>query len=324
MPTQNVSFDNATTRNVTFNNNEVCYVNFNGTEIWRKNPQASDLQTGNFTPRSYYNYLNGYGREGYIGRTFPVGIGDGSVNTYIQTSDQPGVPYATGQSRGLIQIFNRGRGFTSGSQVTGFLNAGAGTHTWNRSVLGHTFVWKNCTLNSEGGIQNINIGDAYSSGIGSRTWGRMGGNSNTSFSNGNYGDYEDDDDEPNHVGSIILGNRGTILVPYHRFTWGTSSANVVSNSNAIWRYFGGYGNRLEQQGRTKTNLPSNAWSDETAYVPVVSAFGSQHSSRSDVTSFGGMLLKDFVNKSGEFTGYACGESFAKLRFLGSEGGGSAD
>ena len=330
MPTQSISFNNANTKKVLFNggagNKEVCYVKLNGTEIWRKNTQANDLQTGNLTPAHFSNSFNGYGRSGYISRFFPSGIGSGAQNRYISTSgsEQPGTRMMTGQSRGAIQLFNRGRGFTSGSAVENFLNAG--THPWNKSALGHTFVWKNCLLDANGGISNINIGDAYSSGIGSRTWGYIGGDNNTSFSNGNYGDYEDDQEEDNYEISLILGNRGTILLPFHRFTWGTGTSNVVTGDVAIWNYFGRYGSsrNAQTQGRTQSNLPSDAYTENAVYVNVVSTFGSQHSSRSDVTNFGGMLLKDFVQKSHEFTGFTCGESFAKIRILGSEGGGSAD
>ncbi len=340
MPTQNISLDNADTESVVFKPNggadkEVCYLVIDGQEVWRKNPITSDLQTGNLTPRGYYNTGNGYGRQGFLGRIFPAGIGSGSTNTYITVSDQPGVQRVSGQTAGAIQIFNRGAGFTSGAQVEGFLNAG--THPWNRSTMQHTFRWHSCTLNSTGGIQSINIGDvrnSFSNGTSTGNyynntfWNNLGGNNNKNFTNGNHGEYDDENEEPNYERSIILGNKGTIMIPYFRFEWGSSGASyqVVNGAAAIWRYFGAYGSSYNYltAGRTQNNLPSIAWTEDSVYVPVVDTFGSQHSSRSDVTSFGGMLLKDFEKKSHEFTGHTCGESFAKLRFSGEEPGGEGD
>ena len=186
-------------------------------------------------------------------------------------------------------IYNPGYGFTSPSQVTGFLNGSLATD--NIGLTGtfgepkkRNIEWQGCTLNSTGGIATIYAANSTRS----------------DYLSVQSTGVEDDDDEGDKSYSWILGNKGTILVPY-----------------TIYTYPSNYG---YYAGRTVVRRTT---SFTNSYVLVNASF----SNRSDVVLQGSstlMRLSTFESVNAEITGHVCGESFAYLSIYATEAGGYGD
>ena len=201
-------------------------------------------------------------------------------NTFIRRKQNGG----DGRGTSNTTIWNPGFGFTSASQVTGFLN---GSHFTDNIGLTGTFgephrrdiVWRGCTLNSTGGIKTIFA------------------------SNGTRSDYlsaqstsvEDDDDEGDTERSWLLGNQGTI---FNCFTTYYHSVNGLKVRNAAG--FSG-----------------------TTYA-AIHPFFRNRSDVLIIANGVYIDVNRLAQVSPEITGKACGETFAKLSILATESGGYGD
>lgn len=189
-----------------------------------------------------------------------------------------------GDGNSNTTIWNPGFGFTSASQVTGFLN---GSHDTDNIGLTDTYgspdkrdiVWRGCTLNSTGGIKTI----FASNGTGS------------DFLSAQSGSIEDDDDEGDTKRSWLLGNQGTI---FNCFT-------IYEHST--------YGPRVRRA----------AGFSGTTYA-AIHPFFRNRSDVTIIANGVYMDVNRLGQVSPEITGKACGETFAKLSILATESGGYAD
>jgi len=189
-----------------------------------------------------------------------------------------------GDGNSHTTIWNPGYGFTSASQVTGFLN---GSHFTDNIGLEDVYgdykkrniTWRGCTLNSTGGIKTIFASNGTRS----------------DYLSAQSGSIEDDDDEGDVELSWLLGNEGTIF-----------------NCFTTW-YHSYHGIRVRR---------ASGFSG-TTYAAIHSFF-KDRSDVLIVGNGVYMDVNRLAQVSAEITGKTCGETFAKLSILATESGGYAD